>query len=117
MMQHIILIDPDRTRAQRVADADRRVEVGGVDGGREAVGGGVADADGVGFGLELGDGADGAEDFFLHDLHVFRDAGEDGRFDEVALVAVAAAADFDLGAFFFAVVDVAVGGEQVVSEG
>ncbi len=106
MMQHVILIDPDRTSAQRIANADSGVQVGSVDGRGETVGGRVADADGVLFGFEFGNRADGAEDFFLHDLHVFADAGEDGGLDEVALLSVTLAADFDLGAFFLAGVDV-----------
>lgn len=109
MMQHVILVHPDGARPERVADADGGVEVAGVDGGGEAVGGGVADADGVRLGRELGDGAHGAEDLFLHDLHVFGHVAEDGGLDEVALVAVARAAGFDGGAFFFAGVDVAGG--------
>ena len=76
-------------------------------GGSKAVGGVVANADGLGLVLELGDGADRAEDLFLHDLHVFGHVGEDGGLDEVALVAVALAADLDFGAFFLAMVDVA----------
>ena len=105
-MQHVVLVHPDGSRAEGVADSDGGVETGGVDGGGEAVGRRVAEADGVFFVLELGDGADGAEDFFLHYLHVFRHAGEDGRLDEVALFAVALAADFDFGALFPAGVDV-----------
>ena len=66
-------------------------------------------------GLELGDRADGAKDLFLHDLHVLADAGEDGRLDEVALFAVALAADFDLGALFPAGIDVSRGGRSVNS--
>ena len=106
-MEHVVLVDPDGAGAEGVADSDGGVEAGGVDGGGEAVGRRVAEADGVGFIFELGDGADGAEDLFLHDLHVFRHAREDGRLDEVALFAVALAADFDFGAFFPAGVDVA----------
>ena len=108
MVEHVVLVDPDGSRAEGVADADGGVEAGGVDGGGEAVGRRVAEADGVGFVFELGDGADGAEDFFLHDLHVFRDAGEDSRLDEVAFFAVTLAADFDFGALFAAGIDVAV---------
>ena len=105
-MQHVILVHPDGASLQGVADSDGGVEAGRVNGGGETVGGGVAEADGVVFGLELGDGADGAEDFFLHYLHVFGDAGEDGRLDVVALFAVAFAADFDFGALFLAGVNV-----------
>lgn len=86
-MQHVILVNPHRARLQRTAHTEGGVQVLGVHSGGEAVGGGIAEADGVFFGLELGDGADGAEDFFLHDLHVFADVGEDGRLDEVAFLA------------------------------
>lgn len=106
MMQHIILIDPHRARLERIGNPNGGVQVFGVHGGGEAVGGHVAEADGVGFVFEFGNGADGAEDFFFHDLHVFAYVAEDGGLDEVALVAVAFAADFDFGAFFFAGVDV-----------
>ena len=106
VVQGVVSVDPDGTGAQGVGDADGGVEVGGVDGGGETVGGAVADPDGVFLVLELGDGADGAKDLFLHDLHVFADVGEDGRFDEVAFLAVAVAADFDLGAGFLAFFDV-----------
>ena len=108
MMQHIILVNPDGARAQRIANTNRRVQVTRVDSGGKTVGGGVPETDGVFFGFEFGNGANGAEDFFLHDLHIFRDAAEDGGLDEVAFFAVALAADFDLGAFFAAGVDVAV---------
>lgn len=106
VVQHVVLVHPDGPRPQGVADPDGGVEARGVDGGGEAVGGGVAEADGVVFRLELGDGADGAEDLFLHNLHVFRDAGEDGRLDEVALFAVALPADLDFGALLLTRIDI-----------
>ena len=106
-MQHIILIDPNSPRLQRITDSNRASQITRVHCGCETVGCGVADADGIVFGFEFGDGADGAEDFFLHYLHVFAYVGEDGGLDEVAFVAVAFAADFYFGAFFFAGVDVA----------
>ena len=113
-MQHVVLVDPDGTGAESVGDTDRGVEVCGVDSGGETVGGGVSETDGVLFGLEFSDGADGAEDLFLHDLHVFADVGEDGRLDEVTFLAVTFAADFDFGALFLAGVDVAT--ETLVNE-
>ena len=112
MVQHVVLVDPDGTGAESVGDTDGGVEVGGVDSGGETVGGGVSDADGVFLGLELGDGADGAEDLFLHDLHVLADAGEDGGFDEVSLLAVTRTTNFDLGTLLLAGLDVA--GELLV---
>ena len=67
-------------------------------GSGETVCGAVADLDDLLLGLELADGADWAEDLFLHDLHVLGDVREDGGLDEVTLVAVALAANLDLGA-------------------
>ena len=75
--------------------------------GGETVGAGVSKTDGVLFGLEFSDGADGAEDLFLHDLHVFTDVGEDSWLNEVTFFAVTVAADFDLGALLLASVNVA----------
>lgn len=85
-----------------------------MDCGGETVRGGVSETDGILFGLEFSDGADGAEDLFLHDLHVFADIGEDGWLDEVTLVAVTLAADFDLGTLLLAGVDVS--GKVLVNE-
>ncbi len=71
VMQHVVLVHPDGAGPQGVTDPDGGVEAGRVDGGGETVGRGVAEADGVVFVFELGDGADGAEDLLLHYLHVF----------------------------------------------
>lgn len=106
MVQHVVLIDPNSTSSQSVADADGSVQAAGVDGGGETVGGTVADADGVFFRLEFGDGADRAKDFFLHDLHVLADAREDGGLDEVTLLTVTLTADFDFGAFLLALFNI-----------
>ena len=89
-----------------VSDTDGSVEVVGVEGGGETVGGVVGEVDDLVLGLELGDGADGAEDLLLHDLHVVRDAAEDGGLDEVALGAVAATARLELGAVLLSLLDV-----------
>ena len=109
MVQHVILVNPDRTRPQRTTDADGSVQVAGVHGGGQTVGSGVAKLDGFLLGGKFADGADRAEDLLLHDLHLRGDVAEDGGLDEVALVAVAPAADLDFGAFFLAGVDIAVG--------
>ena len=105
-MKHVVLIYPDCPSLQAVGDSDRRVQIGGVNGGREAVGGGIADLDGILFCLEFRNGAHGPENFFLDNFHVVTDVGEDGGFDEVANVAVTFTADFDLGSCFFAGVNV-----------
>lgn len=66
----------------------------------------VTHPDGIFLGLEPGNRAYRSEDFFLHNLHIFADIGEDGRLDEITLFAVAATSDFDLGAFFLTVLNV-----------
>jgi len=43
----------------------------------------------------------------LHDFHIFRNVGENGRLNEVADIAVALAAGLDLGAGFLPLVDIA----------
>ena len=106
MVQHVILVDPHGPGSQRITNSDSSIQTSGMHRGCETISGGVSKANGIIFGLELGDGADGAEDFLLHYLHVFGDVGEDCGLDEVAFFAVAFAADFDFGAFFLAGVDV-----------
>ena len=107
-MEHVVLVHPNGPGPQSVADSDGGIEAGCVDGGGETVGCGVAKADAVLFGFEFGDGADGTEDLFLHYLHVFGNAGEDGRFDEVTLFAVALTANLDFGTLFPPSINVSV---------
>ena len=105
-MQHVVLVHPDSSGLQGVADSDGGVEAACVDCSGESVGRGIAKMDGVVFRLEFGNGADGTKDLLLHYLHVFGHARENGRLDEVALFAVALATDFDFGALFLAGVNV-----------
>lgn len=90
----------------------------------EAVRGVVGLGDGFLIGGELSDGNDGAEDFFLHDLHVLRGlfvlvrllcnwgltlgtyVGEDGGMEEVSLVAVLATSVEKLSTGLAALLDV-----------
>jgi hypothetical protein len=67
----------------------------------------VADLDGILLSLELGNGADRAEDLLLHDLHVLGDIREDGWLDEVSDITLALATCLDLGTSFLTSVDVA----------
>ena len=108
MVEGVVRVDPDSAGAEGVGDIDGGVEVGSVYRGGEAVRGAVADPDSVFFRLELGDRADGAEDLLLHDLHILTNVGEDGRLDEVALVAVALTANLNLGTCLLTFVDVAI---------
>lgn len=102
-----VAVDPDGTGLEGVGDADGGVDVGGVDGSGETVGGVVGEVDDLSLGGEPGDGADGAEDLLLHDLHVGADISEDGGLDEVALVAVALTTSDNGGALSLAGLDVA----------
>lgn len=61
-----------------------------MNGGREAEFGGVRHAKGVGGVVGLHDGKDGAKNLFGGEGVAFLDVGEDGGFDEVALVVSAA---------------------------
>lgn len=67
----------------------------------------MGEVDDLSLGGELGDGADGAEDLLLHDLHVGADISEDGGLDEVALVAVALTTSDNGGTLRLAGLDVA----------
>lgn len=107
MVQHVVLVDPDGAGAEGVGDLDGRVDVLGVHGRGETVGGVVGNLDDLVLGRELGNRADGAEDFLLHDLHVLGDVGENGGLDEVSLVTVALATNDHLGALLLTLVDVA----------
>ena len=106
VVKGVVGVDPDGAGAERARDLDGGVEVLGVHGGGEAVGGVVAELDGLLLGLELSDRADRAEDLLLHDLHVLGDVGEDGGLDEVALVALALATGLDGGTGVLAGLDV-----------
>lgn len=106
MVQGVVAVDPDGTRLQGVADTDGSVQILGVKGSRKTVVSVVRRLDDVLLCLELGDGAHGAEDLLLHDLHLGRHAREDGGLDEVALVTVALAARLDDGALLLASLDV-----------
>jgi hypothetical protein len=105
-VKSVVCVDPDGTSAECVGHLDGCVEVGGVHGCGKAVCGVVANLDDIGLGLELGDCADRAEDFFLLDLHVLGDVGEDGRLNEVALVTLAVTTSLNGRATLLALLDV-----------
>lgn len=73
----------------------------------QTISGAVANADSILLGLELGNGADGAEDLLLHDLHVLGNVGEDGGLNEVTLVTLALATSLTGGTGALAVLNVA----------
>lgn len=107
-VKSVVCVDPDGTSLESVRNLNGGVEVGSVDGGGKTVCGVVANADGVLLGLELGDGADGTEDLFLHDGHVVLDVGEDGGLDEVTLITLALTTSDDGGTLVLTGLDVTV---------
>jgi len=104
--KHVVVVDPDGTGLEGVRDTEGGVKVGGVDGSSKTIGGLVASLDDIILGLELADRADRSEDFFLHDLHVLADIGEDGGLDEVTFLTVALATGLDLGTSLLARLDI-----------
>src|SRR5215471_16765881 len=75
------------------------LNVASPDAGGEAVGSVIGLSDKF-VGVAEGDGGDdGTEDFFLHDLHLRVGVDQHRRLDEVALVAMAVAADYGPRAF------------------
>lgn len=64
-----------------MTDVEGTADVSGEDGGGEAVDGVVGNLDDFSIILELGDDDDGSEDFFLDDLGVWVDVGEDSWLD------------------------------------
>lgn len=107
VVKSVVGVDPDGTCAKCVGDLDGGVEGLGVDGGGETVSGGVTELDDLLLSLELGDGANWAEDLLLDNLHVLGDVGEDGWLDEVTLVTLAVTTDLDVGTSLLAGLDVA----------
>lgn len=107
-MKGVVGVDPNSSSLDGVCDLEGGVEVAGVDSGSKAVGGVVAELDNLLLGLELGDGADGAENLFLDNLHVVGDVGEDSGLDEETLGTNTVATSLDGGALLLAVLNVPV---------
>lgn len=105
-MNEVVAVHPDGTSLQRVADTDGGVQVLGVHGRGKTVRGVVGSLNNVVDILELGDRADRAEDLLLHDLHLGSHVREDGRLDEVALVAVALTTSLNRGTLVLTGLDV-----------
>lgn len=106
-VEEVVVVDPDGTSVELVADADGSVEILGVDGRGQAVGRVVAHAEDILLVLELGNGSDGSEDLLAHNLHVVADVTEDGGLDEVTLGAFSLSTNLELGTLGLASVDVA----------
>lgn len=100
--KQVVAVDPDGTGTEGVGDPDRGVEILGVDSRGKTINGVVGHLEDLLLGVELGDSADGAEDLFLHDLHLGADVGEDGGLDEVALVTVTGTTSLDCSALALA---------------
>eukprot|EP01022_Parablepharisma_sp_SALTPOND_P009847 TRINITY_DN14066_c0_g1_i1.p1 TRINITY_DN14066_c0_g1~~TRINITY_DN14066_c0_g1_i1.p1 ORF type:complete len:1308 (-),score=476.92 TRINITY_DN14066_c0_g1_i1:655-4578(-) len=80
-------VDPDLADVDLVLELARRIAGAGEDGGAVAVGVGIDEGDGVIQGFQFDDAHGRAEDFLGVDIHLRLDAREDGRADEVAVLA------------------------------
>lgn len=107
MVQHVVLVNPDRSSLHAVGNTQSRVEVGCVHCGSKAVVGGVTHLDCFFLSLELGNRANRAEDLLLHNLHLRCNIREDSRLDEVTLCAVTLASSLDSRTLFLASINVA----------
>lgn len=107
-VKSVVGVDPDSSSAERICDLNGSGQAGGMDSGGKTVSAVVANLDNIGLVLELGDGADRAKDLFLLDLHVLGDIGEDGRLDEVTLVALALTASLNGSSGLLALLNVAI---------
>lgn len=103
---HIVLVNPDCASLEGVGDADRSVEVVGVNTSCQTVGGVVGELENFFLVLEFLDCADRSEDFFLDNLHLVVDVGEDGGLNVVALVTESFASDNHLGTGLLTLVNV-----------
>src|SRR6478735_10142227 len=88
-------VDPHGTEVQVTAQPHGSAVVGGPDTGRQGVVHVVGHGYCLFFGAELLDGNDGAEGFLLHHVVRLLGTGDDGGFEEVALLPRAVAAGFD----------------------
>jgi len=101
-----VAVDPDGTGLKSVADFNCRVEVLGMNRRSETVERVVSLAEDILDILEFGDGNDGSEDFFLHDLHPLVDFSEDGGLDKISFLSVTFTTKSDLGTLILAGLDV-----------
>src|ERR1700722_3521818 len=104
-VEDVVAVDPDGAGAELVGDLVGFLDVARPDACGEAVDGVVGFFHDF---VEIGEGSrddDGAEDFLLHDFHIFGGVDEDRRLDEVALVTVAFAAGDCFRAVLFAGVE------------
>lgn len=107
-MQIIVSVNPDCAGLETSGDLSNGIDVGRVNASRQSIQSLVGHFDGIVFGLETGDTANGTEYLFLHDLHVFVHIGEDRRLDEVTNITKTLATHFDFGTVLLASIDVAI---------
>lgn len=106
MRQKVVAVDPDGASLKSVANFNGSIKILGVHRrgqSVECIMGLLEDIIDI---LEFGDGDDGTENFFLHNLHLFVDASEDGGLNEITFFSVTFAAELDLCAFVFTRFDV-----------
>lgn len=106
MRQKVVAVNPDRSRLKSVADFNRCVQVLRVDAGRKTVERVMSLRENIIDIFELANSDNGSENFFLHNLHLFVDIGEDGGLNEITLFAVTFAAELDFSTLVLTSLDV-----------
>ena len=106
MRQKVVAIDPDRSSLKSIANLNGSIEILSVHRRRQSVKRIVRLLEDIGDILEFGDGDDRSEDFFLHNLHLRGDVGEDCGFDEITFLAVTFTAESDFRTLVLARLDV-----------
>lgn len=77
-----------------------------MNGSSKTIVGVVSNSDSVIGGLEFGDGSDGPENLFLHNLHILIDTGEESGLDEVTFGSMTFSTGFDRSTLLLSVVNV-----------
>jgi hypothetical protein len=106
VVEHVVAVNPYGASAETIGNTNGSVQVGSVNSSRKTIVGVVGSLDDLVFCAELSNRADRAKDLLLHNLHVWRNIGEDGGLDEVSLVSVSLTTNLDLGTLLLALLNI-----------
>ena len=96
-VEHVVTVDPDRTRLELVRHRERAVQVLSEYRRSETIDSVVGLTQNVLLVLKLNHYADRPKDLLLHNAHVRRGIGEDSWLDEVSFVTMSIATNVDRG--------------------
>lgn len=102
----VIAVNIDCASLQSVDEFESSIDVGSNYSCSEPIGESIGPRDDIFFVAPAEDAHDWSEYFFFCDFHVILDFGEDGRLNEISLLAQSASAHYDFGSFFLALLDI-----------